>query len=132
MVLAFTSCLIVGSKIAFLEESINPLPYDKAFDLALKAAEEMHEEFKNTIPFNYPVIVSTGTSKSRKVITIHYKFDLEAGSLNTKPPVDLTSTIKRVFFPLGAKFYMHIRFLKEGDMARGLKIEVTQMKGVKK
>ncbi|MGQ9801823.1 MAG: hypothetical protein ACUVRL_09200 [Candidatus Saccharicenans sp.] len=132
LIFAFSSCLGVGKKMVFQEESITALPYDNAFDSALKAAEEMHEECKKINPFNYPIIVSLGTSKSRKVITIHYKYDPEAGSINTKPPIDLSSTLKRTFVPhFGAEYYMHIRIQKEGDIVKGLKIEITQMKGVK-
>lgn len=74
-----------------------------------------------------------GTSKSRGVITLRYRFDPESGSGCRKPPETISSFTKRVFFPhFGAEFFMHIRFVKEGDVAKGVKIETTQMKGVKK
>lgn len=127
-----SSCLGVGKSIT-IEETFKPLPYDRAFDIALSSAEKMCEECKKINPFNFPVIVSLGTSKSRGVITIHYKFDPEAGSLCTKPPLDTSSFAKRTFVPhFGAEFYMHIRIIKEQDKATGLNIEVTQSKGVKK
>lgn len=132
-IFALTSCLGVGSKVVSQGDFRSPLPYDKAFELSLKAAEEMVEECKKVNPFNFPVLVSLGTSKSRGVITMHYRYDPEAGSVYTRPPMDATSVAKRVFVPhFAAEFYMHIRFQREGDTARGLQIEVTQMKGVKK
>jgi len=128
-----TSCLGVGSKAIFVEQSVSLLPYDKAFDLSLRAAEEMVETCKKRNPINFPIIVSLGTSKSRGVITLHYKFDPEAGSVCTPHPKGLTPFAKEWFVPhFGAEFYMHIRFQKEGDMVKGLNIEVTQMKGIKK
>jgi len=126
------SCLGIG-KIITSEEFLIEIPYDQAFDLALESAKEMQEKCKIINVFNFPVIVSLGTSKSREVITVHYKYDPEAGSVCIKPPESLESMGKRVFVPhFGAEFYMYIRFLKEGNMAKGVKIEVTQYKGVKK
>jgi len=128
-----TSCLGVGSKAVFLEQSLSPLPYDKAFDISLRAAEEMVEICKKKNPINFPVIVSLGTSKSKGVITLYYKFDPEAGSVCTQHPKGLTSFAKEWLVPhFGAEFYMHIRFQKEENMVSGLNIEITQMKGIKK
>lgn len=125
-------CLGIGKGIS-VQETLKPLPYDQAFDVALRSAEKMCEECKNINPFNFPVIVSLGTSKSRGVITVHYRFDPEAGSICSKPPVDISSSAKRVFVPhFGAEFYMHIRIIKEGDKAKAVSIEITQSKGVKK
>ncbi|CUS79087.1 hypothetical protein JGI3_01075 [Candidatus Kryptobacter tengchongensis] len=130
--LTFFSCLGVGTRLT-LTESFETIPYDEAFEIALKSAKEMQEECSKTNPFNFPVIVSLGTSKSRGVITVHYRFDPEAGSVCTKPPESISSLAKRTFVPhFAAEFYMHIRFLKEGDIAKGVKIEITQSKGVKK
>lgn len=128
----FISCLGAG-RIIVLSEPFEPIPYDKAFDLALESAKEMQEQCQRINAFNYPVVVALGTSKSRGVITMHYRFDPEAGSVCTKPPESITSLAKRIFVPrFAAEFYMHIRFLKEGDIAKGVKIEVMQSKGVKK
>ncbi len=126
------SCVGAGRNIVS-KEPFPFIPYDRAFDLALKAANEMHEECSKINPINFPTVVSMGTSKSRGVITLQYRFDPEAGSLCRKPPEAITSFAKRVFVPhFGAEFFMHIRFIKEGEVAKGVTIEVTQMKGVKK
>lgn len=102
-----------------------------SYDLALKAAEKMCDECKGVNPFNFPIIVSLGTSKSRGVITIHYKFDPEAGSVCTSPPVGLVPSTKRIFVPrFGAEFYMHIRTVKGEDGSPCLDINVTQSKGI--
>ncbi len=126
------SCLGVGQRLV-IQEPLLSIPYDRAFDLALQSAEQMHNECRKINPFNYPTIVLLGTSKSRGVITIFYKFDPEAGSIGKEPPMSISSVFERVFVPhFAAEFYMHIRFLKEGDMARGVQVEVMQSKGIKK
>lgn len=130
--LILISCLGVGKSLV-LEEIWEPISYDRAYEIALESARQMHEECRRINAINYPVIGSLGTSKSRGVITIYYKFDPEAGSICTKPPESVSSFIKETFVPhFGAEFYMHIRFLKEDDTAKGVKIEVTQTKGIKK
>lgn len=58
------SCLGVGKRATF-EEYLEPLSYDKAFTSSLKAAEEMADECSKINPFNFPTVVSLGTSKSR-------------------------------------------------------------------
>lgn len=126
------SCLGIGQNL-IVEESFMAIPYEEAFHLALRSAEQMHDECRRINPINYPVIVSLGTSKSRGVITVLYKYDPEAGSIGTDPPKSLSSMATSIFVPrFGAEFYMHIRFSREGDVARGVKIEVTQHKGIKK
>ncbi|MGC8916091.1 MAG: hypothetical protein ACP5NF_03840 [Thermoanaerobaculum sp.] len=74
-----------------------------------------------------------GTSQKRGVITVHYRFDPEAGSICSEPPGGASSFLKRTFVPhFGAEFYMHVRFLQERNEALGVRVEVTQSKGVKK
>lgn len=127
-----SSCLGVSQHIV-VEESLRAIPYEEAFDIALRSAEQMHLECQRINPFNYPLIVSLGTSKSRGVITVLYKFDPEAGNIGTEPPKSISSMAARIFVPhFAAEFYMHIRFSKEGNLARGVKIDVMQSKGVKK
>ncbi len=78
-------------------------------------------------------MVSLGTSQKRGVITVHYRFDPEAGSVCSEPPGGVSSFLKRAFVPhFGAEFYMHVRFVREGNQALGVRVEVTQSKGVKK
>ncbi|MCS7278795.1 MAG: hypothetical protein NZ530_01880 [Thermodesulfobacteriaceae bacterium] len=127
-----SSCLGVGRGI-IAQETLKPMPYEYTFEVALKSAEKMLEECKRINPFNFPNIVSIGTSKERGLITLYYRFDPEAGSICTKPPIDLTSFVKRTFVPhFGAEFYMYIRIKKEEDKATGINIEITQTKGLKK
>lgn len=130
--LFLTSCLGVGQHV-IVEESLVAIPYDEAFDIALRSAEQMYNDCLKINPINYPIIVSLGTSKSRGVITVLYKFDPEAGSIGTEPPKSISSTAARVFVPrFGAEFYMHIKFARDGNLVRGVKVDVMQSKGVKK
>lgn len=132
MVFFLVSCLGAGQAVR-QKQALPPLPYDKAFDLALQSAREMNEECRQVNPFNYPTVVSLGTSQRRGVITVHYRFDPEAGSACTEPPGGVSSFLKRAFVPhFGAEFYMHVRFVREGDRALGVHLEVSQSKGVKK
>ncbi|MEW5876741.1 MAG: hypothetical protein AB1751_01575 [Acidobacteriota bacterium] len=130
--LFLVSCLGAGRAVR-QEQALAPLPYDRAFDLALQSAREMSEECRQVNPFNYPAVVSLGTSQKRGVITVHYRFDPEAGSVCTEPPGGASAFLKRAFVPhFGAEFYMHVRFVREGDRALGVQVEVSQSKGVKK
>jgi len=130
----FSSCLGVGMSLR--EEKVQAsLPYEQAFERALKAAKEMEQRCKEINSYNFPAIVSVGTSKSRGVITLVYQFDPAWGSLCTKPPKvpAVEEAAKILFVPrFGAKFYLHVRFLKEKNVARGVRLEVTQSSGVKK
>lgn len=126
------SCLGAGRSITF-QENIRHMSYDQVFEAALKSAEKMSEECKKINPFNFPVLVSLGTNKSRGIITLHYQFDPKAGSLCTQPPFEVSDIAKRIFIPrFGAEFYMHIKIIKEKDKATGINIQVTQTKGIKK
>lgn len=128
----FISCLGAGRSITF-QENIKHISYDQVFEVALKSAEKMCEECKKINPFNFPVLVSLGTSKSRGIITLHYQFDPEAGSLCTQPPPEVSAMAKRIFVPrFGAEFYMHIKIIRDKDKATGINIQVTQSKGIKK
>lgn len=96
--LFLTSCLGIGQNL-MVEESFMPIPYEEAFHLALRSAEQMHNECRRINPINYPMIVSLGTSKSRGVITVLYKYDPEAGSIGTEPPKSLSSLAASIFVP---------------------------------
>lgn len=127
-----TGCLGVGGVIS-QEQPFSALPYEQAFALALQSAREMHEECRQIDPFNYPAVVSLGTSQKRGVITVHYRFDPEAGSICSEPPGGVSSFLKRAFVPhFGAEFYMHVRFVREGERALGVRVEVSQSRGLKK
>lgn len=108
------------------------MSYDRAWDLALQSAQQMCEEGKRVNHYNFPFLVSLGTSKSRRVITIKYDYDPAAGSVGTTPP-NAEELIAKQFVPrFGAEFYMHIRLVKKGDEVRRIRVEVTQMKGINK
>lgn len=129
--ITMVSCLGVGTRIK-PEETFIPISYDKAFDISLKSANQMIQECKIINPYNFPIIVDIGTSKSRGVITLHYRYDPVAGNICSQPPEPI-KVLGKGFIPhFGAEYYMHIRFIKKGDIAEGVKIEITQMKGIKK
>lgn len=127
----FASCLGIGNRIK-LEETFTPIPYDQAFDLALKSAREMHQECKRINFHNFPIIVDLGTSKSRGVITLHYKYDPTAGNVCSPPPEPVKSLAMGFVPHFGAEFYMHVRFAKTEGTTKGVSIEISQSKGVKK
>jgi len=125
------ACFGAGRQIV-AEQSQPEFSYDEAYEIALKSAEEMCQEAKKVNPYNFPAIVKLGTSKSRNIITVFYQFDPVAGSVGTKPP-ETGEIVAKSFVPhFGAEFYLHIKLLKQGDKAQGVKVTVTQMKGVKK
>lgn len=126
-----TSCLGIGTTIK-PEESLTPIPYDRAFDLALKSAVDMISDCKSINVYNFPVLVETGTSKSRGVITIHYKYDPSAGNICSPPPESIKILTSRFVPHFGAEYYMHVRFIQTENIAKGVSIEITQWKGVKK
>lgn len=129
--LFFICCFGAGSQLA-INESMASVSYDQAWEIALNSAREMCEEGKKINPYNFPVLVSIGTSKSRNVITMKYDFDPAAGSIGTEPP-NAAELIAKKFVPrFGAEFYVHIKLIKSGQQINGVKIEVTQMKGIKK
>jgi len=124
-------CLGVGRNL-IIEEPFNTLPFDRAWEIALLSAEQMCEEAKKVNPYNFPVIVSIGTSKIRNIITLRYDYDPVAGSIGKIPP-DAGKVLTKQFVPhFAAQYYVHIKLIKQGDQATGVKIEVTQVKGVKK
>lgn len=106
-----SSCLGVGTNIK-VEENLEIISYDKAFDIALETAKEIHLKCKNINPYNYPTIVDAGVSKSRGVITIHYKYDPAAGSVCSSPPEPIKVMAKGFVPHFGAEFYMHIKIYK--------------------
>jgi len=125
------ACFGAGRQIV-VEQTYPELSYDDAYEKALKSAEEMCQEAKKVNPYNFPVIVKIGTSKSRNIITVSYQYDPVAGSVGTKPP-ETGEIVAKSFVPhFGAEFYLHIKLIKQADKARGVKVTVTQMKGVKK
>ncbi|KDA52869.1 hypothetical protein EG19_09215 [Thermoanaerobaculum aquaticum] len=74
-----------------------------------------------------------GYEPKEGVITVHYRFDPEAGGICSEPPGGVSSFLKQAFVPhFGAEFFMHVRFVREADRALGVQVEVTQSKGVKK
>ncbi|HEK84749.1 MAG: hypothetical protein ACPLZD_06265 [Candidatus Saccharicenans sp.] len=128
----FLICCFGAGRQLVIDEPVAPVSYDQAWEIALNSAREMCEEGKKINPYNFPVLVSLGTSKSRDVITLRYDFDPAAGSIGTEPP-NAAELIAKKFVPrFGAEFYIHIKLIKSGQQVNGVKIEVTQMKGVKK
>jgi len=108
-------CLGVGRNL-IIEEPFKALPFDRAWEIALLSAEQMCEEGKKINPYNFPVLVKIGTSKTRNIITLRYG-----------------KVLAKQFVPhFAAKYYVHIKLIKQDDRATGVQIEVTQMKGVKK
>lgn len=129
--LFFICCFGAGRQLV-INEPMASVSYDQAWEIALNSAREMCEEGKKINPYNFPVLVSLGTSKSRNVITLKYDFDPAAGSIGTEPP-NAAELIAKKFVPrFGAEFYIHIKLIKSGQQINGVKIEVTQMKGIKK
>lgn len=130
----FSSCLGVGISVKE-ERTQASLPYEQAFELSLKAAREMEQRCKEINSYNFPAVVSLGTSKSRGVITLFYRFDPAWGSLCTRPPKKPAAqeAAEILVVPrFGAEFYLHVKFIREKNLATGVRVEVIQSKGVKK
>ncbi|MGC8810167.1 MAG: hypothetical protein ACP5Q3_07950 [bacterium] len=124
-------CLGAGRNLV-VEERVNALPFERAWEIALVSAEQMCEQAKKINPYNFPVIVSLGTSKTRNIITLRYDYDPEAGSVGKTPP-NAGKVLAKQFVPhFGAQYYVHIKLIRQDDRATGVEVEVTQMKGVKK
>ncbi|MGB9715805.1 MAG: hypothetical protein ACPL1G_05305 [Thermodesulfovibrionales bacterium] len=124
-------CLGAGRSLV-VEERVKALPFERAWEIALNSAKQMCEQAKKINPYNFPVIVSLGTSKARYIITLRYDYDPEAGSIGKTPP-NAGKVLAKQFVPhFGAQYYVHIKLITQDEQATGIKVEVTQMKGVKK
>lgn len=131
LIMVLVCCFGAGRQLV-TQEQVAPLSFDQAWEVALTSARQMCEEAKKANPYNFPIIVSLGTSKSRNVITIKYDYDPAAGSVGTEPPNASELAAKQFVPRFGAEYYIHIRLVKSGQQVSGVKVEVTQMKGVKK
>ena len=67
---SLVACIAGAGKKVELEETLPALSYDQAREVALQGANQMCQDGKMINPYNFPVLVSPGTSKSRRVITI--------------------------------------------------------------
>uniref|UniRef100_A0A7V4N406 Uncharacterized protein n=1 Tax=Thermodesulfobacterium geofontis TaxID=1295609 RepID=A0A7V4N406_9BACT len=115
-------CLSVGRNF-IIEESFNTLPFDRTWEIALLNAEQMCEKAKKINPYNFPVIVSLGTSKTMNIITLRYDYDPTAGSIGKIPP-EAGKILAKQFVPhFAAQYYVHIKLIKQGDQATGVKIK---------
>ncbi len=131
LIMVLVCCFGAGRQLV-TQEPMTALSFDQAWDVAMASARQMCEEAKKINPYNFPIIVSLGTSRSRNVITIKYDYDPAAGSVGTEPP-NAEELVAKQFVPrFGAEYYVHIRLVKTGQQVSGVKVEVTQMKGVKK